>query len=403
MHSALTTVFRCRSTNIPTTGAVALILAMITGGLAFAGKPSGAGNGGGGKEPPPLPPPILYELTWIDMGPGWSARAYDMNNNGTVVGTAFSASGDVAYKFRDGIVDNLNLLGARWTDLDEPNGSTSGWTATEARKINVLGQIVGTALNKFTLAERAFVLSFPEEAPPEFTLLPSLGLSHTFGAAINDLSVVIATSDAGYIVYAPGTDPQFLLDVPSAGSDRRCDLNNYGEFVNGRGVYFAPIGIYDYSSGVFIQETDHWFYGINDFGAICGSRKSVKGKNGQQGGPIRRGPFPNGTEQLLGAGSVTDFAADINEAGDVCYTYVNRGYLYTDLAGNDGQPLGTLALDSLILFPDAASETEWKSSPCTLWALNDPDETGFGQVCGILGNSGAWRSFVLTPVPVEAP
>ena len=130
----------------------ALLLGILLLGLsmtiqvALAGKP-------GNPPPPPPPPPVQYRLTWLDSEWAVGSSAFDVNNLGTVVGKATAIDGqDRAFRYAAGFMEDLNDLGAVWTNLG--SGGDDGWVALSANKINNFGQIVGRAKQFPSLNER---------------------------------------------------------------------------------------------------------------------------------------------------------------------------------------------------------------------------------------------------------
>jgi probable HAF family extracellular repeat protein len=91
--------------------------------------------------------------------------AYDINDSRQIVGEAYlSEDVDHAFVYADGIMTDLNTL--------TPG---SGWTLTQARAINDLGQIVGYRINP-SGQEHAFLLT-PIPEPAGLSLLVLAGLS----------------------------------------------------------------------------------------------------------------------------------------------------------------------------------------------------------------------------------
>lgn len=386
--------------NFKPLGPLAIIVALGLVSAALAAK----GGNKGKPQPPeePVLPDVRYVLTWLDLGIGWEMRAVDMNDSGGVVGYAFDPADSAnrlafVHTASTGTQDLNGIPNAVWIDLDADENAlpATGWIAETARGINELGQIVGTALHDVTLARRAFLLVDLGGVTPQFLLLPQVGVGENKGAALNDNGLVVGYGSGTTFLYTPIAEwPWYTGEDLGFNCDTVADINNAGVIVTRVGFRYTPGEPVDYFPG-------HWFYGINDgidenSAMISGSRERTRGKNGQEGGAIRLFELDN-QEEVLYSGSLFTIGKGINDAGDVCIGTGNRGFVYTDMTNDAGEKFGALALDDLVLNQD----DDWLDSQIHPWAINNPDSTGFGQICGETApyaTGGFRRAFLLTPV-----
>jgi probable HAF family extracellular repeat protein len=108
----------------------------------------------------------------------WESVAYDINNGGQVVGSRLGPSDPSSYHatlWDGGTATDLNIY------LDASD-VTAGWILRDAVGINDNGWITGTAYNKLSGKQHAYLLSLPGEAffvpepSSEALVLGSLGL-----------------------------------------------------------------------------------------------------------------------------------------------------------------------------------------------------------------------------------
>ncbi len=81
----------------------------------------------------------LHNLGTLSGGPTYSARAWDINDDGIIVGEAKTSSGT----YHAVISDN----GSSWVDLNTLLPASSGWELLVANDVNEAGMIVGTGIN----------------------------------------------------------------------------------------------------------------------------------------------------------------------------------------------------------------------------------------------------------------
>jgi probable HAF family extracellular repeat protein len=348
----------------------------------------------------------LYQLTWLGTLGGANSSAFDMNNRGEVVGYAANSNGSsraFLYTTQTGMVD-LNTLADTWVDLGAPEDPAEGWIAKYAYGTNDVGQIVGMARNAAAEA-RAFLFD-PTGESPRFFLLPTLSAGEHRAVAINDFGDIVGYwEDPGvewrYFLYTAADGQMTDLQTPSPCLDpgharSNVDINNAGQIVTGTGWRYTPGGEgWRFFANLYPQ-------GINQAGTFVGNAALWKGKNNLYDAAFRfRDPGP--AEILLQCSSrisPTAIAFDVNSSGDVCVHGVQswpdgrRGYLYTDQHG-------LLRLDDLVTgSPEALAR--WAGWDITPFAINDRDETGFGQIWGfrysVSNGVGVYSAFLLTPV-----
>lgn len=359
----------------------------------------------------PVPPRVHYRLTILDadstLFPNYSIWANDINESGTVVGTALELvqmnpypgyEDRGAFMYSAGVMLDLNQLGGTWTDMETNSDVTGLWIAAAASKVNNFHQIVGKAYDQ-NAEQRVYLLEFPLDwptLPATFKLLPRAGGPadvNRKGAGINDAGVVLSTIGDGVgvyadtVVYTPSSNyaPQLL----GVNSDTVACINNYGVVATRKGNIVTPVGYNDYSSWSVINIAGRDFFGINNLGNICGIRPSIrsKGKIVQQGGVIRLDfPYAPVNEKWLGTGN----AHGINDQNHVLFT---NGFLNTD-------EYGTFPLENLVVFDTPQDATYWQNNVRTAFALNNGSFINlagiqFGEICGRVGT----RAFVLTPEP----
>jgi len=108
--------------------------------------------------------------TMTDLGflPGFGdfSIAYGINNAGQVVGGSGAANAGIPFLWQNGTMTDLNTFAGV---------VGTGWTLTQARAINDLGQIVGSGINPQG-ASRAFLLAPVPEPETYGMLLAGLGV-----------------------------------------------------------------------------------------------------------------------------------------------------------------------------------------------------------------------------------
>ncbi len=323
----------------------------------------------GGKPKPPPPPPVHYQLTFLDKLGHSDSLAYDINNAGDVVGVVNDGQGTSGraflYEASTGIVHDVNDLA----------GDTQGWTATEARGINQLGQIVGTAVDA-NGTTRGFLLDRTVQ-PPRFVVLPESGPGSQGARAINNLGDIVGVREGGYLVlWSPigGTyvTQEWLELQPTA-------INDSGQIMSFSGRRYTPgVGWEDFSS-----YNVTWGGGMSNDGTFVG-RRAAKPRE-----IAFRFTDPDRMENLLAQSAA--YGVDVNSAGDVLIQATSWVYLYTDRDG-----LWDL---NKLLVGDAADVAVWMDrinrSPA---AIADRDATGFAPICGTLRAGSPFIAYVLTPV-----
>lgn len=377
----------------------------------------------GGKTPPPPPPPVLpdvlYTLQWLDGGPGWEVTSpKDLNNLGDVVGYAQERNyvfGDAFTPFacsRGGTPFDLNGLNAPWYDLNAPVPTVGGgWRATFAYGINDERVIVGYATNVNTNVERGFVLTGAFGPAPYFWLLPTVGTGNQYARHINNHGQIVGTAPGGAVRWRPLANwPYYQASLaiadPSVNGPIAVDINDAGDIVaNGsEGSYRQT------EAGAAVYFPSHIFARINDAtpAQICGSRNKVSSR--LAGGAFRLAATAQtgGEAQIIFPGAAGNYARAINDSSDTVVHADGRGFLYTDAVkpvvnlryGTSGN--GLIPLDSLVWNAD----DQWRNTPfLRLDGSNNradplnPDDAGFGQICGRAQGDGNERGFLLTPVP----
>ena len=341
-------------------------------------------------------PPVRYRLTWL-ANAIWNLNSgvfvNDMNDAGFVVGSAKDATlvNSRAFVYSNGFLINLNTPNVQWTD----QGTTvNGWTAISASGINNIGQIVGTAKNSAGQS-RAFVALDALRTAPQFMLLPSVsGASATEGRRINDRGVVIGYASSGWVAYMPSNNG-YSAAVPLGfiGDSVRGDINNAGVIVNAGGYVMSPNPNFTYTTGAFQLIANRQFFRINELSTMSGVRKTGKTFGQQFVGPILRSY--TGLETLLATSNASDYdiATGLNDSNDVVFCKANRGFLtHSDY--------GTYALDQLLINPSA----DWSAGKHIPWGHNNRLFNGFGQIIGraevpatTSRGQARYVSYILTP------
>lgn len=335
-----------------------------------------------------------YEVTWVDneLVPGAGVRLKDLNEDGIVVGWAagFDDWGSETRSWKRAIMydritgmQNLNeLANVSWTDLaTQPpqswSGTESEWIAVEALGItetNSLGelQIAGVAIHR-ELEPRVFVLTLSPNAAPHFKLLKRYGSTANFGAAINDLGVVVGHSSESIIVFDPANS--YEPDPVSVAGTEPQEISLSGTIVT-RGIGGGIEGGYvitpgegpGYSDATFQQFAADSFYGINDHDEVCGVRiRTGKGKTQLPGGMFRflyQTSYTTQPKDVLDEEGGASYFCDVNFWGDVCYQRGGRGWVSIN-----GQ--GSFNLDLLVDFNSPQHEADWLNSSVQPQGIND--------------------------------
>lgn len=300
---------------------------------------------------------FLYDQgTMRDLGTlgGSNSIAYDINDNGLVVGTAMIAGG--SYRaFRtapnaaiDPATDNLGLL----------NGTTS----STARGINQAGQVVG-----YSEYSSGYGLGF--RTAPGSSIDPT---GSSIGAFSSGWSVAYGINSSGRAVGYSGTYGSAVHPFRTAANS---NVNSSTDDV------FA-------TAMDLLNSTYTTGYAINEQGTITGRMTyrigSVDGGTNVNRGIVVGADGSWTTIPTLG-GSYSD-AAGINSSGDV----VGGAGIAGDLSEHAFIYRNAVITDLNTLIPSGSG-----------WTLDFAyDINDNGQIVGIGHNGGsAYRGFLLTPVP----
>ena len=249
---------------------IALLAAgLLSGSLAWAKKPPKP------PKPPPEPPPVdLPDITYVEIPlgslGGVTSVGLGMNDSGDAVGISATATGDrhaFLWTTSTGMVD-LN-------DLIDP---TSGWILKYAWDINNNGQVVGDG---FLSGEpRAFRFTPPGTVDGLGTFG---GSTHAY--AVNDSGDVtgVSVDSTGTARAYLFTDDDGLIDLGGLDPDQSYygrDLNSLGTVTGSSYVEVKPTFkriAYRYTSAGGMQslgalDRKGWSEGegINDFGDVVG-------------------------------------------------------------------------------------------------------------------------------------
>lgn len=375
-------------------GIVSAILLATNLSALYAGKPA------------PPPPPVHYELKWLGTLGGLQSTANDINYEGVVVGDSYDVLGNprpfVCSPPYDVIVD-----------LNDIAPVPAGWTLTQAKEINSLGQIVGSAFNSDTSKSQAYVF---DQAGGTLTLLPlsdEQSFSH-HGYCINDLGEVAAVRTGPLQYYAVlyrrdvTSGDYFVWQEFPFGSPTA--MNNFGQLVNVSGQ------LYDADTRTLFTFTDDRdIRDINDLGVFVGG---VDVPSKKPPGSVDRAAYrdpdgPGPALEILTKGRTYGCRAyGVNLDADVCLVGPaskagqNAPFIYTD---EDG----LLALNDLLVgtTSDLAkwSESSWVGTFVS--AISDRSVVapqvshGWGRICGTAtfriadDANDPTEAFVLTPKP----
>jgi probable HAF family extracellular repeat protein len=353
-------------------------------------------------------PAWALEYTITDLGTfgGWRGDAVAINNNGQVVGSAYTSdyADHYAVLYSNGTMTDLGSLGGTFTYVD-PYG------------INDHGQVVGQANTADDTAWHAFLYS--NGAMTDLGTMGGVGVSGATG--INNYGQVVGysmTDDFRTFLYSNGT----MTDIGTLGGPgiTATGINDSGQVVgvaDTAALYPAGGAIpqaFLYSNGMMtdlgaLGGIGSRAHGINNMGQVVGEASTADfDASGyaithaflySNGKMIDIGPtadtrvyiyFPGGKIDIGPLGATYSVASGINNYGQVVGaawggasngTYV---FLYSD---------GVL-LDLNGLLPVGSG-----------WTLTDAiDINDLGQIVGRgITSDGDTHAFLMTPVPVPVP
>ncbi|MBX3382636.1 MAG: hypothetical protein KF864_03905 [Phycisphaeraceae bacterium] len=317
-----------------------------------------------------------YAVTEVGTLGGLESYCTAISNNGWIVGGAKNSSGHTkAYRFRDGVMENL--------------GSLPGLLYASANGVNEFGDVVGVsaaAVNLFGSTAQPWLV----RSGQWFDLDPFNNNVYATAMDINESGVVIGTNSfqgAGSVEafnWSSGL-PQRLNALPGD----TCRIH-YGTAVNNQGVsvgYTAAPGVcgderaFVYSGGVMTElpllgGANGRANNINELGEIVGFSEMATGQN-------RAAVWRNGQVSSLGTLGGSSFATDNNNDNVIVGYFIdnrNQQRACVWLNGN------MLDLNSLI-----DPSTGWRLLIAT--GVNDD-----GYIVGQGRNAqGRLRGFLLSP------
>jgi probable HAF family extracellular repeat protein len=321
-----------------------------------------------------VPTHAVIQYTCIDLGTlgGSASYAYDINESGQVVGSAYNSTSADQHAFL--------YSGATMTDL-----GTFGGTQSDARGINDAGQIVGSAFTSGNATEHIFLYS-----GSKMNDLGTLGGMYAFAGGINSTGQAV-----GQAINANGDWHAFLYDgsrmndLGTLGGSQSYahDINISGRIVGGAWtIRDAAVHAFSYSGSKMTDlgtlQGGNWStaYSVNAGGQIAGTATIA-------GGSYRAFLYSGSTMANLGTlGGTASYAWGINDGGQVVGS--------AKTAGN--------AADHAFLF-SGSTMIDLNSSidPHSGWTLAEAHAiNNAGQIVGFGTNAlGKTHAFLLTPVP----
>ncbi|MHB8256939.1 MAG: lipase/acyltransferase domain-containing protein [Acidiferrobacterales bacterium] len=316
------------------------------------------------------------EYTVTDLGTlgGTVSYAFGINNNGQVVGYAFTADNATAHAFlySNGTMTDLGALGGTWS---------------QASGINNSGQVVGGA---YTDGAYRHAVLYSNGTMTDLGTLP--GSTDSFAIGINDNGQVVGyASTAGdatahAFLYSNGT----MSDLGALGGtwSQALGINNNGQVV---GVAYTAGDVTDhaflYSNGTMsdlgtLGGTISIAYGINNNGQVVGY--SLTAGNTFAHAFL----YSNGTMSDLGTlDGVDSFAYGINNNGQVVGIADDAGGSHAFIYDNGVmKDLNSLVDPALGWILDSAT------------AINDS-----GQIVGYGTINGQTHAFLMTPTNTTKP
>ncbi|MBU1691443.1 MAG: PEP-CTERM sorting domain-containing protein [Gammaproteobacteria bacterium] len=220
---------------------------------------------------------VMSDLGTLDGGTGGLARG--INDSGQVAGTAYTAGGDMrAFLYSNGSMNNLGTLGGN---------------RSQAYGINNSGQVVGWT-DTAAVTGRAFLYS-----NGSMTDIGTLGGIYSYAHGINDSGQVAGqatptrTTSTSPYYHAFSYDNGSMIDLGTLGWDSSAayDINNSGQVVGivssstynaDQHVYINTAHAFLYSNGSMIDlgtlgGTNSWAGGINDSGQAVGWADTTDG------------------------------------------------------------------------------------------------------------------------------